>query len=83
MDSLWKVGVPANDGARIFVNCLSILPSSVQVISLLLQTVILLEYTEIHEQSVNHITLKKGRPRCYAKSLTVQDTFWSIPDLSG
>ena len=68
MDSLWKVGVPANDGARIFINCLSILPSSVQVISLLLQTVVLLEYTEIHER----ITLKTDRPRCYAKLPTAQ-----------
>ena len=71
VDSLWKVGIPANDGARIFVNCLSILPSSVQVISLLLQTVVLLEYTETYEQSINHISLKTDRPRCYAKSPTV------------
>ena len=45
MDSQWAYY--ADDGARIFVNCLSILPSSVQVISLL-QTGVLLEYTEIH-----------------------------------
>ena len=35
----------------------------------------------MHEQSMNHISLKKkkNRPRCYAKSSTVQDTFWPIP----
>ena len=53
-----NLGVPADDGTRIFVDCLPILPSSVQVISLLLQTVVLLEYTEIHEQAINHISIK-------------------------
>ena len=31
--------------------------------------------------STNHISLKKGRPRCYAKSSTVQDMFQLIPAL--
>ena len=30
---------------------------------------------------MNHISLKKGKPRCYAKSPTVQDTFWQIPGI--
>ena len=32
-------------------------------------------HTRMHEQSKNHIS----RPRCYAKSSTVQDVFQSIP----
>ena len=31
--------------------------------------------------SMNHISLKKNRPRCYAKSPTAQDTFRPIPGL--
>ena len=32
----------------------------------------------VHEQSTNHISLNKNRPRCYAKSPTVQDMFLPI-----
>ena len=32
-----------------------------------------------HEQSTNHVSLKKGRPRCYTKPPTAQDTFLPIP----
>ena len=35
----------------------------------------------MYEQSTNHISLTKIRPRCYAKSSTAQDAFWSIPGL--
>ena len=31
----------------------------------------------MHEQSTNHISVKKGRLRCYAKSSTAQDVFQS------
>ena len=57
MDLQWAYY--ADDGARISVNCLSILPSSVQVISLLLQTVILLEYTETHNTVDREIFMLK------------------------
>jgi len=30
---------------------------------------------------MNHIFLKKNRPRYYSKSPTVQNTFWPIPGL--
>ena len=35
----------------------------------------------LHEQSMNHISLKKYRPRCYVKSPTAQDAFRPIPGL--
>ena len=35
----------------------------------------------MHEQSMNHISLKKYRPRCYVKSPTAQEAFWPIPGL--
>ena len=45
------------------------------------KTIILMCVTsQMYEQSTNHISLK-NRLTCYAKSLTVQDTFWPIPGL--
>ena len=38
-------------------------------------------YMRIHKQSMNHISVKKDRPRCYTKSPTAQDTFQPIPCL--
>ena len=35
----------------------------------------------IHEQSMNHSSVKKSRPRCYVKSPTAQDVFLAIPVL--
>ena len=35
----------------------------------------------MHEQSMNHIFLKKNRPRCYIKSPTAQEAFRPIPGL--
>ena len=35
----------------------------------------------MYEQSMNHISLIKIRPRCYVKSPTVPDTFRPIPGL--
>ena len=35
----------------------------------------------MYEQSINRISLKKKRPRCYVKSPTAQDTFQPIPGL--
>ena len=40
----------------------------------------IMEY--VANESVNQISLnEKGRPKCYAKSPTAQDTFWPIPGL--
>ena len=36
----------------------------------------------MHERTVNHNSLKKGKPRCYTVSPIVQDTFQPIPDLT-
>ena len=57
---LWKLSVPADDGAGVLVNCLPIVPSSLQVISLLLQTVTLLEYTDMHKDFIVTVSTNFG-----------------------